>query len=89
MHTQRRDRFQPQLRSKIYHDAQAKPLTVKKISLMDLILFWMPHHKNKKVDENSVYYIECNEAGIVFYEEAAIFTSSELIGRNNVKQVLQ
>lgn len=56
---------------------------------MDLARFWMPHHSNKKVAKDSAYYIECNKAGEVKYEEAAIFTSNELVGRNNVTQVQQ
>lgn len=89
MERRRQNRFQPQLRTTVYHEPQAKPLTVKRISIMDIALFWLPHHRDKKVDENSVYYIQCNEAGIIFYEEADIFTSNELVGRNNVKQILQ
>lgn len=84
----RQNRFQPQLSVKVYHEPEAKPIMVKRISIVDIALFWLPHHRNKKVDENSVYYIECNSAGIIFYEEAAIFTSSELVGRDNVKQIL-
>lgn len=85
----RRHNFQPQLRVRSQHISEAEPLMVKRISFMEIAQFWMPHHVTKKVAKDSAYYVQCNKAGNVTYEEAAIFTSRELVGRNNVTQILQ
>lgn len=85
MSQQRRASFQPQLRRKVLHNSDAGELFVTKVSLLALLNQWKEHHLNKKLLRSDDYFIECNMNGHVTWPKAKVFTSSELVGRNNVK----
>ncbi len=82
--TQRRANFQPQLRRKSFHLSSAGELIVTKVSLLALLNQWKQHHLDKKVARDDAYFIECNMNGHINWQTAKVFTSSELVGRNNV-----
>jgi hypothetical protein len=81
----RRANFQPQLRMTIIHDENAKEIYVRRVSLLALLNQWKEHHIKTKLPRAEVYFIECSMNGHITWQTAKVFTSSELVGRNNVK----
>ena len=85
--TQKRANFQPQLRRRVFHVGNAEELHVRSITLLALLNQWKEYHRDKKLQRSDSYFIECSETGNVNWQNARVFTSSELVGRNNVKVV--
>lgn len=82
---QRRANFQPQLRRKVHHISDAGELYVREVSLFVLFNQWKEFHVKTKLQRAEAYYIECNTSGQINWQTARVYTSSELVGRNNVK----
>lgn len=85
--TQRRVNFQPQLRRKMFHINDAGELIVMKVTLLTLLNQWKEHHLQIKLQRDDAYFIQCDVNGHITWQKARVFTSSELVGRNNVKVV--
>lgn len=76
--------FQPQLKVDCYHIAQAPNLFVRKVSLYDLMKRWIPFHQGETLPEDDAYYVECQRHGFIEWKTAKVYTSVQLVGRNNV-----
>lgn len=85
--TQRRANFQPQLRRKLFHIEDAGELIITKVSLLALVNQWKEFHLGTKLQRSDAYFIQCDVRGHINWRTAKVFTSSELVGRNNVKVV--
>lgn len=88
----RRANFQPQLgkprtSKQILHQEDAGELYVRRVSLIALLNQWKQYHIKTHVPRAESYFIECNMNGNVNWQTAKVFTSSELVGRNNTKVV--
>jgi hypothetical protein len=79
--------FQPQLKTSCYHLANAEELFVKKVTVNELLLKWVPFNRGKTLTMDDTYYVQCNKEGTIKWEEAKIYTSLELVCRNNVHLV--
>jgi hypothetical protein len=77
--------FQPQLKVCCYHVAQAERLFVKKVTVNDLLKRWIPLNPGKTLTMDDSYYVQCDSNGIIKWDKnTKIYTSFELVGRNNV-----
>lgn len=76
--------FQPQLNVDCYHIAKAPVLHVRKVTLNELLRRWVPYHPKQILPEDDAYYIQCDRHGLINWRVATIYTTKELIGRNNV-----
>jgi hypothetical protein len=76
--------YQPQLKVDCYHIAQAPKLFVKKVDIHDIMRRWLPYHEGETLPKDDAYYVECERHGQVNWKTAKVYTSSHLIGRNNV-----
>lgn len=83
----RRVNFQPQLRVQVTHQKDAGELIVREIPLIALFNQWKQHHIKVVLPRAASYYIECSVSGQINWQKASVFTSSELVGRNNVKVI--
>lgn len=79
--------FQPQLKVDCYHIAQAEKLFVKKVTMNDLLKKWVPLNPGKTLTMDDTYYVECDRNGTTKWGNAKIYTSLELVARNNVHVV--
>ena len=77
--------FQPQLKV-VATNTTGEKLYVKKVALNELLKRWVPLHPGKTLVDDT-YYVECTSQGIVFWKDAKVYTSLQLVPRNNVHVV--
>jgi hypothetical protein len=76
--------FQPQLKVGCYHSANAEELIVRKVTVNELLIKWVPFNHGKTLTMDDTYYVKCDRNGTVLWENTQIYTSLQLVGRNNV-----
>lgn len=79
--------YQPQLRTGCYHVSKAARLQVRRVSMNELLRDWVPHNPGKTLTMDETYYAECRLDGTVNWKETKIYTSLQLVPRNNVHVV--
>lgn len=76
--------FQPQLQIGCYHVAQAPQLYVRRVELHELMHRWTPLHQGETLPKDDAYYVECHRQGFIEWKSCKVYTSTQLVGRNNV-----
>lgn len=81
--------FQPQLQIGCYHVAQAPQLFVRKVELHEIMHRWIPSHQGEVLPKGDAYYVECHRQGFIDWKSCKVYTSGQLVGRNNVYVIVQ
>lgn len=77
--------FQPQLKV-VATNTTGQKLYVKKVNLNELLKRWVPLNPGKTLVDDT-YYVECTSQGTIYWETASIYTSLQLVPRDNVHVV--
>jgi hypothetical protein len=74
--------FQPQLKV-VATNTTGEQLYVRRVSLNELLKRWVPLNPGKTLVDDT-YYIECTSQGDTIWKDAKIYTSLQLVPRDNV-----